>query len=143
MGKVVTFGEIMLRLAVPDHLRLGQSWEFKATFGGGEANVAVSLANYGIPASFITRLPDNDLAAWCLKELRSYGVDTGASARASKVIYDRENSSFSKILSKMIRWEEVLRDATWFHLTGITPAVSRSAAETCLEGVKTARFTLG
>jgi len=67
MGKVVTFGEIMLRLAVPGHLRLGQSGEFSATFGGGEANVAVSLANFGIPASFITRLPDNDLALWCLK----------------------------------------------------------------------------
>ncbi|MFA7089300.1 MAG: sugar kinase [Bacteroidales bacterium] len=156
MGKVVTFGEIMLRLAVPDRLRLGQSDEFSATFGGGEANVAVSLANYGIPASFITRLPDNDLSLWCLKELRSYGIDTGsivrggkrlglyyletgAVARASKVIYDRENSSFSEILPEMINWEEVLRDATWFHWTGITPAVSRNAAQTCLDAVKTAR----
>ena len=155
MGKVVTFGEIMLRLAVPGHLRLGQSGEFSATFGGGEANVAVSLANFGIPACFITRLPDNDLAHWCLKDLKSHGVDTsaiirggnrmglyyletGAVARASKVIYDRANSSFSEILPQMICWEEALKDVTWFHWTGITPAVSRNAAQTCLEAVKTA-----
>ncbi|HOO42774.1 MAG TPA: sugar kinase [Bacteroidales bacterium] len=155
MGKVVTFGEIMLRLAVPDHLRLGQSGVFSATFGGGEANVAVSLANYGTPASFITRLPDNDLGLWCIKELRShrihtdgiiqggkrlglYYLETGADARASKVIYDRENSSFSEIDPQMISWETIFRDATWFHWTGITPAVSRSAAQTCLDAIKTA-----
>ncbi len=156
MGKVVTFGEIMLRLAVPNHLRLGQSGAFSASFGGGEANVAVSLAKFGIPASLITRLPDNDLADWCLQELRSHGVDTGsiirggkrlglyyletgAVARASKVIYDRENSSFSEILPDMIPWEEIFKDTAWFHWTGITPAVSRSAAETCIKAVKTAR----
>jgi 2-dehydro-3-deoxygluconokinase len=155
MGKVVTFGEIMLRLAVPGHLRLGQTREFTATFGGGEANVAVSLANYGIPASFVTRLPVNDLAAECLKELRSHGVDTGdvvfggnrmglyyletgAVARPSKVLYDRDLSSFSEISPHMIDWNEVLRDARWFHWTGITPAVSQGAADTCLEAIKTA-----
>ena len=156
MAKVVTFGEIMLRLAVPHHLRLGQSDRFNATFGGGEANVAVSLSHYGIPASFITRLPDNDLAAACLKELRSHGVDvsyaitggnrmglyyleTGSVARPSLVIYDREHSSFAEINPGMIRWEEVLKEATWFHWTGITPAVSHGAALTCMEAVKVAK----
>lgn len=154
--KVVTFGEIMLRLATPDFLRFNQCNSFTAGFGGGEANVAVSLANYGVPVAFVTRLPENnDLSRACVMDLRRYGVDvsriiyggerlgiyfleTGAVARASKVVYDRAHSSLSEIKPGMIDWEDVLGDAAWFHWTGITPAVSESAAEVCLEAIRTA-----
>ena len=155
MKKVVTFGEIMLRLATPGYLRFSQAKEFTATFGGGEANVAVSLANYGIPAEFVTRLPKNDIARSCLMDLRSYGVntdhvveggdrvgiyflETGAVARASKVVYDRANSSIADIQPGMVNWEEVFQGAQWFHWTGITPALSQGAADACLEAIKVA-----
>lgn len=155
MKKVVCFGEIMLRLATPEYNRFIQSNNLNATFGGGEANVAVSLANYGIPSEYLTRLPDNDIANWCISELRKYNVgveniirggdrvgiyflETGAVARASKVIYDRKYSSISDIKPGMINWEEVFRDAQWFHWTGITPAISSGAAEACLEAIKVA-----
>ncbi|MDR3287213.1 MAG: sugar kinase, partial [Prevotellaceae bacterium] len=155
MKKVVTFGEIMLRLATPDYLRFIQSNHLISTFGGGEANVAVSLANYGISVDFITRLPENAVAEWCIAELRKYNVgtrhiikggnrvgiyylETGAVARPSKVIYDRANSSIAEIQSGMINWREVFKDAQWFHWTGITPAISQGAADVCLEAVKTA-----
>ncbi|MDR2810875.1 MAG: sugar kinase [Tannerellaceae bacterium] len=153
--KVVTFGEIMLRLAAPDYLRFNQSNSFSATFGGGEANVAVSLANYGIPVTFVTRLPENDIARACVMDLRKYGVDTspiiyggerlgiyfletGAVARAGKVVYDRAHSAISEIKPGMIHWEEVLQEAAWFHWTGITPALSEGAANACLEAIQTA-----
>ena len=153
--KVVTFGEIMLRLATPDYLRFNQSNQLTATFGGGEANVAVSLANYGIEASFVSRLPQNDIARACVMDLRKYGVDTssivyggerlgiyfletGAVARASKVEYDRAHSSIADIKPGMINWKEVLKDAGWFHWTGITPALSQGAADACLEAIRTA-----
>lgn len=153
--KVVTFGEIMLRLATPDNLRFNQSNQLTATFGGGEANVAVSLANYGIEASFVSRLPQNDIARACVMDLRKYGVDTssivyggerlgiyfletGAVARASKVVYDRAHSSIADIKPGMINWKEVLKDAGWFHWTGITPALSQGAADACLEAIRTA-----
>jgi 2-dehydro-3-deoxygluconokinase len=153
--KVVTFGEIMLRLATPGHLRFSQAGEYSATFGGGEANVAVSLANYGIEADFVTRLPENDIAEACIRNLRSHNVcvkniirggdrmgiyflETGAVARASKVVYDRAGSSVSTVGKGMINWKEVLKDAQWFHWTGITPALSQSVADACLEAVKTA-----
>lgn len=153
--KVVTFGEIMLRLATPDYLRFNQSNQLTATFGGGEANVAVSLANYGIEASFVSRLPKNDIARACVMDLRKYGVDTssivyggerlgiyfletGAVARASKVVYDRAHSSIADIKPGMINWKEVLKDAGWFHWTGITPALSQGAADACLEAIRTA-----
>ncbi|MDR1096967.1 MAG: sugar kinase, partial [Tannerella sp.] len=153
--KVVTFGEIMLRLATPDYLRFSQAKEYTATFGGGEANVAVSLANYGIDAEFVTRLPANDIAEACIMDLRSHNVrvnsiirggerlgiyflETGAVARASKVIYDRAGSSISTIEKGMIDWEQVLKDAQWFHWTGITPALSQGAADVCLEAIRTA-----
>ena len=153
--KVVTFGEIMLRLATPDYLRFNQSNQLTATFGGGEANVAVSLANYGIEASFVSRLPQNDIARACVMDLRKYGVDTssivyggerlgiyfletGAVARASKVVYDRAHSSIADIKPGMINWKEVLKDAGWFHWTGITPALSQGAAGACLEAIRTA-----
>ena len=155
MAKIVTFGEIMLRLATPDHLRFGQSNELVATFGGGEANVAVSLANYGEDVEFVTRLPKNDIAAACVRELRGFGVgtsnivyggermgiyflETGAVARPSKVIYDRAHSSISTIPSGEIDWAEVFAGAEWFHFTGITPAISREAAEVCLEACQMA-----
>ena len=153
--KVVTFGEIMLRLAAPGYKRFNQSHEFTATFGGGEGNVAVSLANYGIPVSFVTRLPENDIATSCVQELRGLGVDTehivyggermgiyfletGAVSRASKVVYDRAHSAMSQIIVGMVDWDKVFEGANWFHWTGITPAISQSAAEVCLEAIKEA-----
>lgn len=145
----------MLRLAPLGYLRFGQSNSFQATFGGGEANVAVSLANYGVPVSFVTRLPHNDIGKWCEKELKKHSVDTrlikwggerlgiyflekGAVNRSSKVVYDRAHSSMSSIEKGMIDWKEVFRDAQWFHWTGITPAISKGAADVCLEAVKVA-----
>lgn len=155
MKKVVSFGEIMLRLATPGYNRFIQSNTLNATFGGGEANVAVSLANYGIPVEFVTRLPDNDIASWCISELRKYSVntqhiirggdrigiyflETGAVARASKVIYDRANSAIADIKPGMIDWSEIFKDAQWFHWTGITPAISQGAADVCLEAIRVA-----
>ena len=155
MSKVITFGEIMLRLATPDYLRFSQATTLSATFGGGEANVAVSLANYGVDVEFVTRLPKNDIAAACVGELRKYGVgvnnivyggerlgiyflETGAVARPSKVVYDRAHSSISTIETGMIDWEKVFEGADWFHWTGITPAISASAAEVCLEACQAA-----
>lgn len=155
MPKIITFGEIMLRLSTPGYLRFGQAKQFDATYGGGEANVAVSLANYGMDAKFVTRLPENDIAKACLKDLRSYGVDTssivyggdrlgiyfletGAVARPSKVVYDRANSSIATIKPGDIDWKKVLEGADWFHWTGITPALSQGAADVCLEAIKTA-----
>ena len=150
--KVITFGEVMYRLATKGHERFGQSPVLNATFGGGEANVAVSLANYNIPVSFVTRLPENDIAESCIRELKGFGVDTsyilrggnrmgiyfletGAVSRASKVIYDRAGSSISEIKPGMVDWDKVFEGATWFHWTGITPAISQSAADVCLEAI--------
>jgi len=146
----------MLRLATPGYERFGQSNTLNATFGGGEANVAVSLANYGIPVSFVTRMPKNDIAKACTNELRGLGVDindiiyggdrlgiyyleTGAVSRASKVIYDRAYSSISMIETGMIDWKKVFEGAQWFHWTGITPAISQGAADVCLEALKVAK----
>lgn len=154
-NKIVTFGEIMLRLATPDYLRFSQANLFTATFGGGEANVAVSLANYGLETEFVTRLPQNDIARACVMDLHKYGVgtenivyggerlgiyflETGAVARASKVVYDRAHSAIADIQPGMINWEEVLKDARWFHWTGITPALSQGAADACQEAIRTA-----
>ncbi len=155
MKKVVTFGEIMLRLSSPGYQRFIQSNNLNATFGGGEANVAVSLSNYGIPTDFVTRLPKNDIADWCISDLRKYNVgtnniqrggdrvgiyflETGAVARASKVVYDRAGSAIAEIKPGMINWREIFKDAQWFHWTGITPALSQGAADACLEAIKIA-----
>ena len=155
MSKVVTFGEVMLRLSTPGFLRFGQTRQFDVTFGGGEANVAVSLANYGVDAAFVTRMPVNDIAEMCIAELRGLGVDTrgivrggdrvgiyfletGAVARGSKVIYDRANSAIAEIKPGMVDWRKALEGADWFHWTGITPALSQGAADACLEAIKTA-----
>jgi 2-dehydro-3-deoxygluconokinase len=155
MKKVITFGEIMLRLVAPGYLRFIQSTQLNASFGGGEANVAVSLANYGIPTEFITRLPKNDIAEWCISELRKYNVgteqiirggdrigiyflETGAVARSSKVVYDRVGSAISQIAPGMIDWKTIFKDAQWFHWTGITPALSQGAADASLEAIQIA-----
>jgi 2-dehydro-3-deoxygluconokinase len=154
--KIVTFGEIMLRLATPEHQRFSQATSFWASFGGGEANVAVSLANYGLKTEFVTRLPDNDVGRSVIMELRKHNVgtgsiifggerlgiyflETGSVSRPSKVIYDRAHSSVSEIKPGMIDWEKVFTDACWFHWTGITPAISQGAADACLEAIKAAK----
>lgn len=155
MSKVVTFGEIMLRLAPPEFLRFSQTTSFDVVYGGGESNVAVSLANYGIPVDFVTRLPKNDIGECALMEMRKRGVgtdkivfggqrlgiyflETGAVSRGSKVVYDRSHSAMSEIRKGMIDWKAVFDGASWFHWTGITPAISEGAAEVCLEAVKVA-----
>lgn len=155
MSKVVTFGEIMMRLSTPGFLRFSQSNSFDVNYGGGESNVAVSLANYGIPVEFVTRLPNSDIGQCALMELRKrnvgtsnivfggerlgiYFLETGAVSRGSKVVYDRANSAMAEIESGMIDWDQVFDGATWFHWTGITPAISQSAAAVCLEAVKIA-----
>jgi len=154
--KVVTFGEIMLRLAPPGVQRFTQARSFDVLYGGGEANVAASLANYGEAAEFVTRLPKNELGEACLAALRAAGVhtdhivrggdrlgiyflETGAAQRASKVIYDRANSSFATLQPGMVDWNVVFDGADWFHWTGITPAVAQGAAEACREAIQIAK----
>ena len=154
--KIVTFGEIMLRLAAPDHKRFSQADCFEASFGGGEANVAVSLSKFGLDTEYVTRLPGNDFGESVLMELRRHNVgtshiiqggnrlgiyflETGAVSRPGKVIYDRAGSSFAEVRPGMIDWDHIFNDAGWFHWTGITPAVSEGAAQVCLEAIKAAR----
>ena len=154
--KVVTFGEIMLRLKSPGYERWFQSPSMEATFGGGEANVAVSLSNYGMDARFVTVLPDNAIGDACLRELRSFNVDisaivrkpgrmgiyfleTGAVQRPSKVVYDRAHSAISEASVSDINWKTAFEGADWFHITGITPAISESAAALSLAAVKAAK----
>ncbi|WP_161890442.1 sugar kinase [Pontibacter russatus] len=153
--KVITFGEIMLRLSTPDYARIIQSTHFEATYGGGEANVAVSLAQLGVGAAHVTRFPDNELGKAATNLLRKYGVDTqhilyggdrlgiyfletGASVRASKVVYDRSHSAFAALEPDMIDWDVVFADAGWFHWTGITPAISAGAAACCAKAIEVA-----
>jgi len=155
-GRVVTFGEIMLRLTPPGWQRFSQARSFDVVYGGGEANVAVALAGLGVPVDYVTRLPKNDIGDACLQFIRQYGVGTskivrggerlgiyfvemGAVQRGSKVIYDRAHSALATIEPGMIDWRAALADADWFHWTGITPAISQGAAEVCLEGVRMAR----
>lgn len=155
MSKVITFGEIMLRLATPDFLRFGQATEFEASYAGGEANVAVSLANYGIDTSFVSAVPKNDIGDAAISSLKSmsvgtsdiirsgdrlgiYFLESGAVSRGSKVIYDRANSSFAKLKKGAVDWNKVFDGATWFHWTGITPSVSEGAADVCLEACEVA-----
>ena len=154
--KVLTFGEIMLRLKAPGHERFFQSPMLEATFGGGEANVAVSLANYGMDAEFLTILPQNDIADACICELRYFGVGTkkivrgegrmgiyylegGANQLPSKVVYDRAYSSIALAKPGDIDWDKAFEGVDWFHITGITPAISESAMELSLESVKEAK----
>jgi 2-dehydro-3-deoxygluconokinase len=156
MPKVVTFGEIMLRLAPPGYLRFSQATSFDAIYGGAEANVSVSLANYGLQASFITRVPNNPIGEASLATLKAFGVDTshvaiggdrlgiyfcekGASVRPSKVVYDRSHSSISTAKPGDIDWEAALDGADWFHWTGITPALSDDTAALVLEACEAAK----
>jgi 2-dehydro-3-deoxygluconokinase len=154
--KVLTFGEIMLRLSPPYFKRFTQTRSFDVIFGGGEANVAVSLANFGIPVEFVSRLPNNDLGDACIQYLRQFGVGTnkilrggerlgiyfleiGASARPSKVIYDRENSAIATADVSMFDWNLIFKNVKWFHWTGITPAISQNLAEICLIALQEAK----
>jgi 2-dehydro-3-deoxygluconokinase len=154
--KVVTFGELMLRLAPEGYLRFIQSNKFEATFGGAEANVAVSLANYNQDVSFVSKLPNNEIGQMAINSLRQYGVNTshiirggdrvgiyycekGASQRPSKVIYDRANSSIALAKKEDFDWDKIFEDADWFHFTGITPALSKEVAEITLEACKAAK----
>jgi 2-dehydro-3-deoxygluconokinase len=156
MSDFISFGEIMLRLKSPGHERYFQSPTLEATFGGGEANVAVSLANYGLDAGFVTALPDNDIGDAALRELRSFSVDTsqivrsgsrigiyfletGSNQRPSKVVYDRAHSSICEAGPGDFDWAKIFKGAKWFHITGITPALSQSAADLSLEACKAAK----
>jgi 2-dehydro-3-deoxygluconokinase len=156
--RVVTFGEIMLRLGSPGFERLLQSAMLTATFGGGEANVAVSLAQFGLPSDYVTRLPNNALGDAVIRALRAEGVgtsyitrggsrlgiyftETGASQRASTVVYDRAHSAISEIPPDAVKWDEVMADAAWFHVTGITPALGEktvAATKASIEAAKKA-----
>ncbi len=154
--KVVTFGEIMLRLAPEGYYRFVQADTFGATYGGGEANVAVSLANYGYDASFVSKLPKHEIGQCAVNSLRKYGVDTsnivrggnrvgiyylekGASQRPSKVIYDRAGSSIAEAQKSDFNWDSIFDGADWFHFTGITPALGDNVADICLEACKAAK----
>ena len=154
--KAITFGEILLRLAPENYLRFVQSEKFEATYGGAEANVAVSLANFGIEAAFVTKLPTHEIGQAAVNSLRKFGVDVskivrggervgiyycekGASQRPSKVIYDRAYSSIATAQKADFDWDKIFEGVTWFHFTGITPALSDSVAEICLEACKKAK----
>ncbi len=154
--KVITFGEIMLRLAPEGYYRFVQAETFGATYGGGEANVSVSLANYGFDAKFVTKLPKHEIGQAAVNSLRKYGVDTthiarggdrvgiyylekGASQRPSKVIYDRAGSSIATAKVSDFNWKEIFDGVDWFHFTGITPALNDEVAAICLEACKAAK----
>ena len=154
--KVVTFGEIMLRLAPEGYYRFVQAESYGATFGGGEANVAVSLANYGFDAAFVTKLPKHEIGQAAVNSLRRYGVDTssicrggdrvgiyylekGASQRPSKVIYDRAGSAIASAAREDFDWNKIFDGVSWFHFTGITPALNDEVAAICLDACKAAK----
>ena len=156
MARIITLGEIMLRLKSPALERFFQSPSLEATFGGGEANVAVSLANYGMDAAFVTALPNNAIGEACVREVRSFGVDvsdikmvdgrmgiyfleTGSNQRPSKVVYDRADSCIAKAPADLFDWKKIFAGADWFHISGITPAISASAAELSLAACKAAQ----
>lgn len=156
MKKVITFGELMLRLAPENYLRFVQSGKYEATFGGAEANVAVSLANYGAEVAFVTKLPTHEIGQVAVNSLRKYGVDVsrivrggdrvgiyycekGASQRPGKVIYDRAYSAIATAQKGDFHWNEIFEGAGWFHFTGITPALSKEVGEICLEAVRQAK----
>ena len=156
MARVIAFGEIMLRLAPEGYKRFVQADKFDVVYGGAEANVAVSLANFGIPVSFVTKLPAHEMGDAALNELRRFGVDTklitrggerlgiyfaekGASQRSSSIIYDRAGSSFQTASPSDFDWDDIFDDAAWFHVTGITPALGDNIAAICLEACKKAK----
>ena len=154
--RIITFGEIMLRLAPEGYYRFVQAESYGATYGGGEANVAVSLANYGFDAAFVTKLPKHEIGQAGVNSLRRFGVDTslitrggdrvgiyflekGASQRPSKVIYDRAGSAIATATTADFDWDKIFEGADWFHWTGITPALGDNVAEICLEACKAAK----
>ena len=156
MKRVITFGELMLRLAPEGYLRFAPAEKFQATFGGGEANVAVSLANYGVDAAFVSKFPTHEIGQMAVNSLRKYGVDTslivrggnrvgvyyvekGASQRPSKVIYDRADSAIAQASAADFDWDHIFEGADWFHFTGITPALGDNVAEICLQALKAAK----
>lgn len=156
MKRVITFGEIMMRLNPEGYLRFVQADRFEVTYAGGEANVAVSLANYGENAAFVSKVPAHEIGQAAVNELRRYGVDTsmmvrggdrlgiyfaekGASQRPSKVIYDRANSAIAKASRSDFDWDEILKGADWFHFTGITPALGGELPQICLDACKKAK----
>lgn len=156
MAKIITFGEVMLRLAPNGYYRFFQEDQLQATFGGGEANVSVALANFGLDAAFVTKLPKHDIGQAAVNSLRYFGVDTslitrggervgiyflekGASQRASKVIYDRAYSAIGMAQRKDFNWDKIFEGAEWFHFTGITPALGENVADICLEACKKAK----
>jgi 2-dehydro-3-deoxygluconokinase len=156
MSRVVTFGEIMLRLAPEGHYRFVQANAYGATYGGGEANVAVSLAGFGVDTAFVTKLPEHEIGQGAVNRLREFGVDTslitrgggrvgiyflekGASQRPSKVIYDRAYSAIAEASKSDFDWDKIFDGADWFHFTGITPAISDNAAALCLASCEAAR----
>lgn len=156
MSKIITFGEIMLRLNPEGYLRLVQAERLEVNLAGGEANVSVSLANYGVDTAYVTKVPSHEIGDIVIREMRRNGVDTsfilrggkrlgtfyvekGASQRASKVIYDRENSAIAEANPSEFNWKEIFKDANWFHFTGITPALSRNMVKACLDACKTAK----
>ena len=156
MSRVITFGEVMLRLNPEGYLRIVQAERLEMNLAGGEANVAVSLANYGAEASFVTKVPTHEIGDYVIREMRRNGVDTkdivrggarlgtfylekGASQRASKVIYDRANSAIAEAKSEEFDWDNIFKDADWFHFTGITPALSKNMADACLDACKKAK----
>ncbi len=156
MAKIVTFGELMLRLAPEGYYRFLQSENFLATFGGGEANVSVSLSNYGMDSVFVTKFPKHEIGQMAINSLRKFGVDTsmivrggdrvgiyfvekGASQRPSKVIYDRAGSSIATATTEDFDWDRIFEGVDWFHFTGITPALGQNVADICLEACKAAK----
>jgi len=159
VNKVVTFGEILMRLSPPNNLRFDQATSFDALYGGAELNVVASLSKFKIPTEFVTALPDSDIANAALDTIKKYGVghqfiekegerlgiyflENGAGNRSSKVVYDRANSSVSQIKKGRFDWKSIFKDANWFHWSGITPALSLDAAEVCLEAIQIA-FEMG
>ena len=156
MERVITFGEIMMRLSTPGYERFTQASSLNVLYAGSEANVASSLSHFGISAAHVTRFPNNDLGQAATQSLKKDGVDTqyiiygeermgvyflenGAMQRASRIVYDRFNSAFAHIQPGMVNWKNILEGATWFHWTGITPAISGGAADVCLEAIRIAR----
>lgn len=154
--RIVTFGEVMLRLGTPDHQRFAQASSYTATFGGGEANVAVSAAHFGLDAAFVTALPENPIADACIADLRGHGVDTsliahsgdrmgiyfletGSNQRPSRVVYDRAYSSIAMASEDSFDWDRIFDGAEWFHITGITPALSQSAADLSIKATRLAK----
>lgn len=156
MKKIITFGEVLLRFSPPNHLRFQQATSYDLYYAGAEFNTAISLSLMGMPVSFVTRLPENELSDCVIQQLNKFKIDTskivfggkrlgiyylesGAVLRGSKVIYDREHSSIAEIEQGMIDWEKVFKDAGWFHFTGIIPAISQAAADETLRAVKIAK----